>query len=342
MDRRPIWLLAAALLCAGALAAQEPPAEPAPPAEEAQEPTPEVVEDVIVVTASRTEQPINEAPATVTVLSAAAIEDIPADDYGDLLRNVAGLNVSQTSAREINITSRGSTNTLSTSQLVLLDGRSIYLDFFGFVMWDFLPINTAEIKQIEVVQGPASAVWGANAMTGVINLITKRPKEMVGTSVILGGGERGTKYGGVTHAGVSGNMGYKVSGSYYEQDAYDRPTGNIPGTTVPFYSFPNEGTEQPKGDLRFDWDLEDDSTFTVGAGYAGTSGIVHTGIGPFSVENGSYLSYAKADYNRQALWRPTSTSRRSRATTWASPTTPAAFSPTPASTTPTRPTGPTC
>ncbi len=119
------------------------------------------------------------------MLTAKDIESIPADNYGALLRNVPGLNVSQTSARDINMTARGSTNTLSTSQLVLVDGRSLYLDFFGFVMWDFLPVNTTEIKQIEAVRGPGSAVWGANAMTGVVNLITKRPKEMVGTSLLL-------------------------------------------------------------------------------------------------------------------------------------------------------------
>ena len=101
------WRLAiCGLVVAAALPAQE--AEPAAPAEEPQE----QVEEVIVVTASRTEQPLNEAPAAITVLTARTIESIPADDYGDLLRNVPGLNVSQTSARDINMTARGATNTL--------------------------------------------------------------------------------------------------------------------------------------------------------------------------------------------------------------------------------------
>jgi iron complex outermembrane receptor protein len=253
------------------------------------------IEEVIVVTASRTEQALNEAPAAVSVLDARTIETIPADDYGDLLRNVPGVNVTQTSARDINLTTRGSTNTLSTSQLVLLDGRSIYLDFFGFVMWDFLPVNPGEIKQIEAVRGPGSAVWGANAMNGVVNLITKRPKEMVGTSILAGGGEIGTLYGSLSHAGVAGNLGYKVSAGYYEQDAYDRPVyAGIP-------PFENEGTEQPKVDARLDWDLTEASTLQLGAGYAGTAGLVHTGIGPFSIEDGSDLSYFKADWNRMAL-----------------------------------------
>ena len=102
-----------------------------------------------------------------------------------------GLNVTQTSARDINLTSRGATSTLSTGQLALVDGRSIYLDFFGFVAWDFLPVNPAEIKQIEVIRGPASAIWGANAMNGVVNVITKSPRELQGTSVTMGVGTFG-------------------------------------------------------------------------------------------------------------------------------------------------------
>jgi outer membrane receptor protein involved in Fe transport len=291
MDQKRLWsaLVGALLLTiAPAMAQQE---EAPPPAEEPQD----EVEEVIVVTASRTEQPLNEAPAAISVLTAKDIESIPADNYGALLRNVPGLNVSQTSARDINMTSRGSTNTLATSQLVLVDGRSLYLDFFGFVMWDFLPVNTAEIKQIEAVRGPGSAVWGANAMTGVVNLITKRPKEMVGTSILLGGGELGTAYGSISHAGVSDNFGYKISGGYFEQDAYERPV--IPGVQ----NFENQGTAQPKGELRFDWDLADDSVFSAGAGYAGTDGIIHTGIGPFDIKKGSDLSYGKLDWNKAAF-----------------------------------------
>ncbi|HET9768169.1 MAG TPA: TonB-dependent receptor [Thermoanaerobaculia bacterium] len=304
MARTRAWLpFAFALLLPCSLAsAQEvasPPATEPPPGDEPAA----TIEDVIVVTASRTEQKLVDAPATMTVFTAEDIQSIPADDYGDLLRNVPGMNVTQTSARDIQMTGRGSTNTLATTQLVMLDGRSIYLDFFGFVMWDFLPVNPAEIKQIEAVRGPGSAVWGANAMTGVVNLITKRPQEMLGTSLLLGGGEIGTEYASLSHAGGSDRFGYKVSGGYYAQDAYERPSGNIPGTEIPYssFAFPNSGTEQAKGDLRLSWDLQNGSTFDVAAGYAATDGIVHTGIGPFDVESGSHLSYGKLDWNRSAL-----------------------------------------
>lgn len=293
-----VWALALCTVPAWAQESQQPAEEPA-----------DTIEEVIIVSASRTEQPVNEAPATVSVITSQDIAQTPADDYGDLLRNVPGLNVAQISARDIQITGRGATNSLATSQLVLLDGRSLYLDFFGFVMWDFLPVNTSEIKQIEVVRGPGSAVWGANAMSGVVNLITKKPKEMVGTTVQAGGGDLGTAYGSISHAGASGNFGYKLAGSYYEQDPFPRPTGVIPGSipagrtyeSIGFGSNRNEGTEQPKIDSRFDWDTAGGSTISVGGGYAGTAGIIHTGIGPFTIDNGSSLSYGKIDWNRRAL-----------------------------------------
>jgi len=305
----PIAALGLALAAVPAAAAAQ---DEAPPDEEAAaaadqsdqsdrpEPT-ETVTEVIVVTASRSEQRLHDAPASMTVLSTADIEAIPTDDYGDLLRNVPGLNVSQMSARDIQITGRGATSSLATSELVLLDGRTLYLDFFGFVMWDFLPVNPAEIKQIEVVRGPGSAVWGANALSGVINLITKSPAEMAGTSLLLGAGDLGTAFGSISHAGVSGPWGYKLSGGYYEQDPYPRPIGVIPGTATPYPVFTNEGTAQPKADVRFDYDADGESLWTFGAGYAGTDGIIHSGIGPFDIDSGSSLSYAKAGYSRGTL-----------------------------------------
>ena len=136
--------------------------------------------DVVVVTATKAESALLDAPVTMSVITSETLASTPATNYADLLRSVPGMNVIQTSARDINLTSRQSTSTLSNSQLVLLDGRSIYLDFFGLVLWDFLPTNFGDIKQIEVVRGPASAVWGANALTGVVNIITKSPREAPG------------------------------------------------------------------------------------------------------------------------------------------------------------------
>ncbi len=168
MTVRLLLCAASLMLAAPAFAQQQP-----PPPENPDEPV--SYEEQVVVTASRGEQQLVNAPATVTLITSETIQNSPAINIGDLLRAVPGLNVSQASARDINLTTRGATSTLATSQLALVDGRSVYLDFFGMVMWDLVPTNPNDIRQIEVIRGPASAVWGANAMSGVVNVITQYP-----------------------------------------------------------------------------------------------------------------------------------------------------------------------
>ncbi|MCH8173431.1 MAG: TonB-dependent receptor plug domain-containing protein, partial [Proteobacteria bacterium] len=102
--------------------------------DQARQQVPELYEETIVVSASRFEQLLFDVPVSITVISGVLLENSPgAGNLADLLRIVPGLNVSQTSARDINITARGATNTLATTQLVLVDGRAVYQDFFGFV-----------------------------------------------------------------------------------------------------------------------------------------------------------------------------------------------------------------
>jgi len=290
--------------------------------------------ETVVVSASRTETPLIDAPATMSVITSTELASTPALNYGDLLRNVPGVNAIQLSARDINLTNRQATSTLSNSQLVLLDGRSIYLDFFGLVLWDFLPINLDDIKQIEVVRGPASAVWGANAVTGAVNIITKSPRESQGVNVSFTAGGFSREAGSTVGQGTGGVYGanasfadapnsvwsYRVSAGYFNSSAFPRPTGQIPivadprvpGATVGggFYpadangpigtSFQNVGTSQPRFDARVDQEI-DRGRITYAAGVAGSEGIIHTGIGPFDIQPGSYQGYAKVNYSRQGL-----------------------------------------
>ncbi len=299
------------------------PAKPAtPPAPAAQKDPKELTyEDTVVVSASKTEQKIVDAPATMTVFTPKMLENTPAANYGDLLRAVPGVNVTQTSARDINITARGATSSLSTSQLALVDGRSIYQDFFGFIMWDFMPANLFEIKQVEVIRGPASAVWGANALNGVVNVITKSPREMRGTSLSMGFGmfdknvtnnvtgvannaDAGNQFylSGTLADTINDEWSYKLSGGYSMSDAYARPLGNVPNSTgTPYPDFTNQGTKQPKGDVRFDRDGSDGSHFSLSGGTGATAGIMESGIGPFNIQRGTMLSYGKLAYSKQGF-----------------------------------------
>lgn len=296
---------------------QQPPAQPTPPAQPPatpQEPKDPTYEETVVVSASRTEQKLVDAPATMTVIGSEEIENATSQNFAELLRSVPGLNITQVSARDINVTSRAATGTLATGQLALLDGRSLYQDFFGFVMWDFLPVNLNEIKQIEVIRGPASAVWGANAVYGVINVITKSPREMAGTSATFGLGafERTNDadagslwYVSGTHAAaVNNRWSYKLSAGGYSQDPLSRPTGIIPGSPgagTPYPPFTNRGTTQPKFDGRVDYDSENQWKLSLTGGISGTEGIMHSGIGPFDIDSGSLMSYVRVNYQRKAL-----------------------------------------
>ena len=291
------------------------------------------VADTIVVTASRAEVALVDAPATMSVVGETVLASAAAQNYGDLLRGVPGLNVVQLSARDINLTSRQATSTLSNSQLVLLDGRSLYLDFFGLVLWDFLPNNLGDVKQIEVIRGPASAVWGANALTGVVNVITKPPRDAPGLDLSINGGFFSRDAGSTVGRGVGGlfsangslsrtlneRFALRVSGGYFSSDPLPRPTGRIPvipdprapGTTVGGATYPadgtgptgtafqNRGTSQPKFDVRLDQDLQGSrGSLTYQAGFAGSEGIVYTGLGPFDMQPGSFMSYGKVNYRR--------------------------------------------
>jgi outer membrane receptor protein involved in Fe transport len=290
--------------------------------------------DTVIVSASRTEDTLGLAPATMSLVGTLAIETTPSSNLADLLRGVPGVNVIQMSARDVNLTSRHATSTLTNTELGLVDGRSIYQNFFGAVLWDFVPSNTSDIKQIEIVRGPASVVWGANAVDGVVNIVTKTPRESPGTIVTVGGGlfshdagsTVGQGPGALGNASVSvtrvpnARWAYRLSAGYFHSDALPRPAGQIPliedprapGATVGGASYPgdangapgaafvNRGTSQPKFDIRVDQEISG-GRVTYAGGFSGTSGIVHTALGPFDIDPGSFMGYGRVGYRKGGL-----------------------------------------
>jgi outer membrane receptor protein involved in Fe transport len=257
--------------------------------------------ETVAVTAARAEQPLLDTPVSLTIVGEKQIERSPAENYADLLRGVPGLNVVQTSARDVSIRARGATKVAENSQVALVDGRSVYLDYYGIVVWDYLPIDFDEVKSIEVLRGPGSAVWGANAMSGVINVLTKSPKELAGGSMTLRAGERGTRSASLIWGQSLGRTSYKISGSFLEQDPWPRDNLLPDGTPFPFgYTYKNEGTRQPKLDGRVDTDLDPSSTLSLRAGYGGTTGIFHSSVGPFLIQRGAHVGYGEASWTHGA------------------------------------------
>jgi outer membrane receptor protein involved in Fe transport len=349
MKRELLALVGLGVLTAAPLLAQQPAkaADQKPDEPAKQEETIRRAEEVTVESASKAETNLIDAPATMSVVTSQTLETSPAQTYADLLRSVPGMNVIQTSARDMNLTTRQATSTLNNSQLVLVDGRSVYLDFFGLVLWDFVPTATSgDIKQIEVVRGPASVVWGANALSGVVNVITKSPRDNEGFGLNLSagffnrdGGSReadGTGYqynGSFSFANaIDKQWSYKLTAGYFNSDPWSRPVGTVPlgchplapspcrdaqgqqiagtvatgGASYPTETdttgnFINNGTSQPRVDLRVDQDMKDNGRITYQGGYASTEGIIHTGIGPFDIQSGSYMTYGKVLYTKSSL-----------------------------------------
>lgn len=272
--------------------------------------------ETVVVSASRIEQEIVNAPAAITVLDAEQIQGQASGNFADLVRQAPGVNVTQLSNRDFNVTSRAASGTLATSQLVLVDGRSVYQDFFGFVAWDLISVGLEDLERVEVVNGPASAVWGANAMSGVVNLITRAPRDSQGTTLDLrfgrfdrnvpgGDQDAGSLLSGtLTHArAVSDTLAYRVSASFTQQNAFARPQGEIPNDTGTLYpAVDGLDTRLPKVDVRVDWDAPDRSSgLRVTGGYAGTQGILHSGLGPLEILPGSRMGYGRVQYLRDSM-----------------------------------------
>src|SRR2546426_9457279 len=168
-------------------------------------------EEETVSIAVRHEQPISQAPSNVYVITDEDIRQSGAIDLPTVLRRIPGMEVMQTTGAEFNLSVRGDNQLLANKLLVLVDGRSIYLDFQGNVYWKLIPVTLPEIKRIEVLKGPASSIYGFNAFDGVINIITKSPEEMRGTTLQFGGGEFGTISSAAIQAGILGNLGYRLS-----------------------------------------------------------------------------------------------------------------------------------
>ncbi len=172
-------------------------------------------EDIpVVITASRKEQPITESPSAITVIDAEDIRQSGAVNIPDVLRMVAGVDVMTITLRDQQVGVRGLNSNQSNKLLVMLDGRPVYIDLYGSVFWDLFPVGLEDIQRIEVVKSPVSSIYGANAFSGVVNIITKTPEQAEGTRLKITAGEAGTVIGSMTHAGSGKKMSYKVSGEW--------------------------------------------------------------------------------------------------------------------------------
>lgn len=147
----------------------------------------------VTTSATGSPQRSTEVPVDMTIISADDIRRSGAADLPTILGRVAGLDVMQWGAGSADIGVRGYNQAMSPRLLVLVNGRQVYLDHYGYTAWSTIPVQLSEIRQIEVVKGPNSALFGFNAVSGVVNIITYNPKfdDVGGVTVRGGTGEFG-------------------------------------------------------------------------------------------------------------------------------------------------------
>ena len=144
--------------------------------------------NVQVTSVSKKEQKLAKTGAAIFVITQEDIRRSGATNIPDLLRMVPGVNVARVDHSNWAVSIRGFNDVYANKVLVLIDGRSVYHPVFSGVLWYAQDVPLENIERIEVIRGPGGTVWGANAMNGVINIITKSAKDTPGGLITAGGG----------------------------------------------------------------------------------------------------------------------------------------------------------
>jgi iron complex outermembrane recepter protein len=257
-----------------------------------------------VVTPVRREQRLNEAPSTTTIIAAEEICRSGATNIPDLLRMVPGLDIFRISASDVNVTARGLNSRLAHRMQVYIDGRSVYEDFLNLVFWHELPISLQEIERIEIVKSPISALYGANAFSGVIHIITKTPEALKGTQITATAGNGGTHITNTIHAGVHGDFSYKLS---FEHDR----THHFPNPEI-HRSNDDKGREDFRGNVFAEYKFSGQSRASFAAGMDAFDRDLDPGLVPSPAPptrvfaNGGLgfikLNYSLDDFKFQFAW----------------------------------------
>nr|CRH05424.1 putative TonB-dependent receptor [Candidatus Magnetococcus massalia] len=206
-----------------------------------------------VTSASKKSQQLGELAKAAFVITPEDIQHSGATAIPELLRMVPGINVMRVDANKWSVSARGFNGRYSRKLLVLIDGRSIYTPLYAGVYWDSQDVMLEDVARIEVIRGPGGTIWGANAMNGVINIITKSAEETQGGLVSTG---LGTEYAGMSmrYGGVLGAQGhYRLYAKGMRWDDSLIPAGQVS----------NDGWNSGRVGFRTDFELKSDEKLTI-------------------------------------------------------------------------------
>lgn len=251
---------------------------------------------VEVTSVAKSSQKLTQSPAAVTVVTGEEIRRSGFTSIPEALRLVPGLHVARIMGNRWSISARGFGGEFTNKLLVLIDGRAVYTPLFGGVYWDVQDTMLADVDRIEVIRGPGGVMWGANAVNGVINVITKSAKDTTGGLAYGGAGSEERGMSGFRFGSQFGeNDFYRVYAKYADVDEFVDARGNRTGDEV----------KQLRTGFRTDLDPTDRGGITIsGDVYRGDNGeqaLVPIAAAPY-VESRA-LRTAVEGGNLTARWR---------------------------------------
>ena len=238
-----------------------------------------------VFSASRHQQPISDSPSSVTVIERQQIENTHCQDLVCLLRQVPEIEIQRIQPLHQAVGARALTNELSDKGLVLVDGMEINLEAFGFPIWGALPIHLQDIERVEIIRGPGSALYGANAHSLVIAITTRQP-DSDRVEAFVAGGEGGFVSGHARADVLAGPWRFQALGGYALDD--DPSSLRHPGRQV------------ARGRLRVERDWGAAGTSRLDLGLVDLSGTQYTVLGPMGIDD-TQFAYAAASHSSEII-----------------------------------------
>jgi iron complex outermembrane receptor protein len=229
----------------------------------------EQLREVVVTTVSRRAEPLDRAAASVTVISREDIRRSGATSLPEALRLATPLNVVQVDANQWTVSARGFSSLLANKLLVLIDGRTVYTPLFSGVWWDMQDVMLDDVERIEVITGPSTALWGSNAVNGLIHIITRSAADTQGTLAAVDIGQAGERHAALRHGSRSGAGG--IVWRFYGK-ADKRPAlRSAQGRSL------QDDSERLQAGFRVEWSGARDSLLLQGDAYRATIGQVDIG-----------------------------------------------------------------
>lgn len=210
--------------------------------------------DVQVTSVSKKRQTLSESAAAIFVITNDDLRRSGVTSIPDALRMVPGMNVSRIDSNKWAVSCRGFNSRFSANLLVLIDGRSVYTPTFSGVYREVNDVMLEDVARIEVIRGPGATLWGANAVNGVINIITKHPNDTQGGLVSVGAGSYDRFISSARYGGTFGkDTSWRIYGKYFDRDELVYQTGDDAG----------DGWDIMRGGFRLDSALTPNDTLRL-------------------------------------------------------------------------------